>query len=88
MADKDMKWKCGAHGCSASWPGWGYRDSPLLQGWSNGYAREGRNLAKPDGGSAMEVFCKGKVNIKHYKDGNRFRKDCWGSLGGLQGWTG
>ena len=54
MADKDMKWKCGAHG----------------------YAGEGRNLAKPDGGSAMEVFCEGKVNIKHYKDGNRFRKNC------------
>lgn len=42
MADKDMKWKCGAHG----------------------YAGEGRNLAKPDGGSAMEVFCESKVSCR------------------------
>ena len=42
MADKDMKWKCGAHG----------------------YAGEGRNLAKPDGSSAMEVFCESKVSCR------------------------
>ena len=31
---------------------------------SNGYAGEGRNLAKPDGGSALEVFCESKVSCR------------------------
>lgn len=37
---------------------------PLLKRRSNGYAGEGRNLAKPDGGSAMEVFCESKVSCR------------------------
>lgn len=36
----------------------------------------------------MEVFCEGKVNNKHYKDGNRFRKIAEAHLEGFKGGQG